>query len=641
VRLRSLRSVVGFVCVLSGATVSLALPIADMVQTRGTSRVALEVSLALLGVPLAFALRWLCLRLLGRVLTEQKAESLRFHTAINNMSQGLCFFDGQQRLIVCNDRYADLYKLSPEVVRPGMTLAEIVDHRYKAGTVPDMTSAEYLEWRNSIAHADEASETITVLKDGRTLSIHHEPMPDGGWVATHEDISEQRRAQAEIERLARHDALTGLPNRLLFRERLEHAVQCIQAGEIVAVLCIDLDRFKAVNDRLGHVIGDQLLRAATHRLCECVRQGDLVVRLGGDEFAVIQADAAQPGATHALAKRLVSVIAAPFDIDGQQVVVGSSIGVALIPGDGSNPDELLRKADLALYDAKSRGRGTYSFFELRMDELAQGRRAMESDLRRAAADGALELHYQPIVGLRDNKVVAFEALLRWHHPTRGMVMPDSFIPLAEKTGYIDELGGWVFQEAFAEATRWPEHVSVAVNLSPVQLKSGNLVRTVKAALQATGLAATRVELEITESVSLADDSINLAMLHELRALGVRISLDDFGMGYASVDHLRMFCFDKIKIDRSFVADVAENRAAAAIVRAIATLGTSLDMLVTAEGVETEEQLATVRELGCDEAQGYYLSTPRPASDVDAILRLERRFIVVPTEPCTRLSEASS
>jgi diguanylate cyclase (GGDEF)-like protein len=394
----------------------------------------------------------------------------------------------------------------------------------------------------------------------------------------------------------------------------------------VALLLVDLDRFKAVNDTLGHPIGDKLLCAAAQRLRQFVRQNDLVARLGGDEFAIIQTGASQPAAAKSLADRLVHGFAEPFEIGDDQVQVGASVGVALSPDDGVDPDELLKRADLALYDAKSTGRGTLSFFRSEMNERAQGRRALEIDLRQAEARGELELHYQPILALNTNRVTCFEALLRWRHPVRGMVMPDSFIPLAEETGLIESLGVWVLREAFAQATTWPSHVGIAVNLSPVQFKSGKLLGVVAAALTGSGIEPQRVELEITESVRLTEDAANLVTLHELRSLGVRICLDDFGVGYSSLSYLRSFPFKKIKIDRSFIRDVVDNTEAAAIVRAITTLGASLGMLTTAEGVELPEQVQVLRSLGCDEAQGYLFSRPLPASELDTMLQADRGLV---------------
>ena len=589
---------------------------------------------AMIGIGLGMAMRAATLPLLDRILAEQKAENLRFHTAIDNISQGVCFFDGRQRLIVCNRRYAEMYHLTQDLVRPGTTLREIVDFRFSSGCSPEMTRGDYLAWRRTISISNERSDTVVTLRNGKTFAIHHQPMPDGGWVATHEDITERKRAVEQIERMAHYDSLTGLPNRVLFRARLNEEIARSTDGDSLAVLCIDLDRFKTVNDTLGHPLGDQLLRCVAQRLCECVRQTDLVVRLGGDEFAIIQTRAPQPAAAQSLARRLVRVMATPFEIEGHRVLVGASVGVAFSPDDGLDSDDLLRNSDLALYGAKAAGGGTYRMFQTQMGEMANSRRSMEIDLQRAAENGELELHYQPIIALGNQggrghrQVVGFEALLRWRHPVRGMVMPDCFIPLAEETGLIEPIGEWVLNKAFGEAVRWPAHVGVAVNLSPQQLRNGNLVGVVSEALRRSGLAANRVDLEITESVLLAENSINVAILHELRELGVRISLDDFGVGYSSLSYLRSFPFKKIKIDRSFIRDVASNSAAIAIVKAIAILGNSLGMVVTAEGVEAEEQLACLQALHCDEAQGYLMSPPRPACDIDEMLRVDRRLTLV-------------
>jgi predicted signal transduction protein with EAL and GGDEF domain len=351
-----------------------------------------------------------------------------------------------------------------------------------------------------------------------------------------------------------------------------------------------------------------------------VRHRDLVARLGGDEFAIIQIeDAAQPAAARALAERLVREFAKPFEIGGHVILVGASVGVALTPEDGTDPDELLKKADLALYDAKMDGRGTFSFFRPEMLEAAQVRRRMEADLREAEAKDELELHYQPIVSLSSQKIVAFEALLRWRHPARGLVMPEVFIPIAEETGLIAQLGGWVLRRAFADAARWPPEISVAINLSPVQVRDSGLARQIGETLQAVQLDPHRVELEITESVLLAENGVNLSTLHQLHALGVKICLDDFGVGYSSLSYLRSFPFQKIKIDRSFVRDVVEQKEAAAIVLAITSLCKSLNMAVTAEGVETPDQVSQVRRLGCDAAQGYLIGRPLPGSGLDALL----------------------
>jgi diguanylate cyclase (GGDEF)-like protein len=628
----SLRSLVGAPALLCGAAVGLCVPFAYVITSSGVDSVLGSLAGGLIGIVVAVALRRTVLRRFDSELARQQQaqadDHLRFHTAINNMSQGLCFYDGQQRLIVCNQRYADIYRLPRELMKPGTTLRQIVQARFDAGCIPDNMSREaYLQWRDAIAVADKASDTISTLSDGRAIAIHHQPMPDGGWVATHADITETRRVQAEIEHMAHHDVLTGLPNRLRFKE---HLSSMLAAGtHRIGVLCLDLDRFKAVNDTLGHPAGDQLLRTAAQRLIECVREGDLVARLGGDEFAIIQLGEDQPAAAEALAKRLVESMALPFDISGQTATVGTSIGIALTDAaQPIGPDEILKRADLALYDAKSRGRGTHSFFRSDLDRRARGRRDWEADLREAITHGAFELHYQPLISLADDRVLAFEAVVRWPHPRRGMVMPDHFIPLAEEVGLIDALGAWVLNEACTAAAAWPANLGIAVNLSPLQIKGGRLLEVVRDALDRSGLAPTRLELEITESVPLDVNSISLATLHGLRALGVRISIDDFGAGFSSVSYLRKFPFDKIKIDRSYVCDVATDRAAQAIVHAMATLGHRLGMAVTAEGVESSEQLQAVRELGCTQAQGYLISTPRPASDVPAIIRRDLRLAPV-------------
>jgi diguanylate cyclase (GGDEF)-like protein len=414
--------------------------------------------------------------------------------------------------------------------------------------------------------------------------------------------------------------LTDLPNRLLFQKDLSSALaRAARREELVAVHCIDLDRFKTVNDTLGHPIGDALLRTAAERLRACVRDGDTVARLGGDEFAVVQTGLTDLGGATRLAGRLVEALAQTFDLQGHQVMIGGSVGVAVSPNDGADSDELLKKADMALYRAKADGRGAFHFFERAMDEQLQARRALELDLRLALAEGQFTLHYQPLFSLGADRVMGCEALLRWNHPTRGMVSPGDFIPLAEEIGLINALGEWVLREACREAAGWPEHVRLAVNLSPAQFRDKHLVATVVSALAASGLAAERLELEITESVLLQDSVGNMSILHDLKALGVRISMDDFGTGYSSLSYLRSFPFDKIKIDQTFVRDILDDADALAIIKAVLDLGASLGITTTAEGVETVEQLDELRRQGCGEIQGYFISRPKPASEIAAML----------------------
>jgi diguanylate cyclase (GGDEF)-like protein len=456
-------------------------------------------------------------------------------------------------------------------------------------------------------------------------------MPDGGWVATHEDVTERRRQAAAIERMAHHDALTGLPIRAMFRERLDTPLRNARApGEAnaVALLLIDLDHFKAVNDTLEHPVGDALLRAVAERLSGCVRDCDLVAGLGGDEFAILQIGALSSGATAALADRVVAALAEPFGVQGQRIQSGASAGAALALSHGNNTDELLSHADMALYDAKSGGRGRHRVFTRETGAHAAERRTLEADLRVALERGEFELAYQPIERQTSvPQVVAFEALLRWNQPRRGLVMPDTFKPIAEESGVIASLGAWVRRTAFAEAMRWPGEVAVAVNLSPLQfVMPGGLVGVVRAMLRSSNLPPQRVELEITESVLLIENASNVATLHALRALSARVGLDDFGVGYWSLSYLRSFAFHKIEIDRSFVADMTTHADAAAIVGAITALAPRLRMQVTAEGVDDERQIARLRAFGCDELQGYSLSPPRPAAELPAVMaKLERRF----------------
>ncbi|KRR24705.1 diguanylate cyclase [Bradyrhizobium lablabi] len=558
---------------------------------------------------------------LGREQEEAlRVRNFQFDTAINNMSQGLCFFDSGHRLIVCNDRFVEMYDIAPERVSPGMSLVEIVDLRFEAGSFPAMTRDEYLQWRTNVAVSNEAKDSIVELMNGRTFKIRHRPMPGGGWVATHEDITEQRQSEVKIEYMAHHDALTDLANRVLLNERLEYALDRIQNGEMVAVHHLDLDQFKAVNDTFGHPCGDKLLRIVADRLRVLVGAADTIARMGGDEFVIVQAAIADPADATSLAQRAIDALSEPYDIDGQQAVIGVSIGISVGPGDGSNPDKLLRNADLALYRAKSDGRGTFRFFEPAMDLQMQTRRIMEQDLRKALPAGEFELHYQPVVNLASKEISGFEALIRWNHPAKGLISPATFIPLAEEIGFIVPMGEWVIRQACATAAQWPDNFHVAVNISAIQFRSPGLMQVIVSALAASGLAPTRLEIEITETVLLHNKEATLALLHQLRELGIRIAMDDFGTGYSSLTYLQSFPFDKIKIDRSFVKNITEDSSSLNIVRAVAALANGMGMTATAEGVETAEQLHSIASEGCTEMQGFLFSKPLPAAEI------ERQFL---------------
>jgi diguanylate cyclase (GGDEF)-like protein len=560
-------------------------------------------------------------RLLAKHEAELRKQNLRFEAALDNMSQGLAVFDGTQSLVVCNKRFAGMFDLPGELTAPGTQLRDILTHRAAHGTFAAGDIDRYI--RDIIAQTEQARcWTRTVdLTDGRIVSVSYQPMQDNGWLAMHEDITEHRRSQARIEHLAHHDSLTDLPNRVLLRDRLEQALARVDGAETLALLFLDLDNFKDVNDTLGHPVGDELLKAVSIRLRDCIRERetDTIARLGGDEFAVLQFADEQPAGAAALAQRIIDVISAPYSFDGHQVYVGASIGIALSPKDETDPDQLLKSADIALYRAKSEGRGTWRFFAPEMDALTQARQELARDLRMALGNGEFAVFYQPIVDLRGDEICGFEALLRWRHPRRGLVSPREFIPVAEELGIIMPLGEWTLRQACTEAARWPAEIAVAVNLSPVQFNSRNLVQIVVAALAASGLPARRLELEITESVLLRNNKSNLTILHQLRDLGVRISMDDFGTGHSSLGYLRSFPFDKIKIDSSFIWDMPRNAEAVSIVRAVAGLGNSLGMRTAAEGVETGEQLETARNIGCSEVQGYIFSPPVQSHELAALL----------------------
>ncbi|MCC8939873.1 bifunctional diguanylate cyclase/phosphodiesterase [Bradyrhizobium ivorense] len=545
---------------------------------------------------------------------ELQEQKLRLDTAINNMGEGLCMFDADKRLVVCNDRYARMYRLPPELLMSGTAHGEIIRHRIANGILKGETSdtaaTKVLATLNALP-ANETTSRIDELADGRLICVTRQPMPSGGWVATHRDVTEQVRSEAKITHMAQHDALTDLPNRVLLKERMEQALAAtLRGGPSFAVLMLDLDRFKEVNDTLGHPAGDALLQAVAARLRRCVSESTLIARLGGDEFAVIDyvtdpvADAGQ------LAEQIRRALSEPVDLGDHRVTTTTSIGIAIAPRDGTDSDEILRSADLALYSAKSGARGSFRFFEPELDRQLQARRSLERDMRSALAHGEFELHYQPFIHVVSGETCGFEALLRWNHPERGRVSPADFIPLAEETGLIVPLGEWVLMTACAEAAKWPDDLKIAVNLSPVQFRSPELVPVVMRALANAGIASHRLELEVTETAIIHDSETVFAVLAQLHALGVRIALDDFGTGYSSLSFLQKFPFDKVKIDRSFVSELSgasdESRR---IARAVVRFAVSLGKTTTAEGVETREQLDILRADACVEVQGFHFSPP--------------------------------
>ncbi|HEX7920953.1 MAG TPA: EAL domain-containing protein [Bradyrhizobium sp.] len=562
-------------------------------------------------------------------LKQQKAElhetNLRLDAALTHMSQGLCLYNSEARLQVANRRFCEIFDISPELVVPGMTMEDVLGLSVAAGSHGERTVADLLAERER-SMAQHEGNYLQHLSDGRIIAIAQRPTSDGGWLVTCEDVTEQQRAESQIAFMARHDALTRLPNRTLLAERIELAVAQVGRGSGFAVFCLDLDNFKQVNDTLGHPVGDELLCAVADRLNACVREVDTVARLGGDEFAVIQCGVQGGEEAERLARRIVECVGAPYELNGHRVVVGCSVGISMSPVDGTTGEKLLKNADVALYRAKMEGRGTWRFFEPAMDASLQRRRAIELDLREAMSKDEFSLYYQPLYDLHLDRICGFEALLRWHHPKRGLVAPDQFIPIAEEIGLIGPLGEWVLNRACEQAVTWPSEMKLAVNVSAVQFRDPDFIDVVVNALAASKLSPRRLELEITESVFLANSSETLATLHKLKALGLRIALDDFGTGYSSLSYLRSFPFDKLKIDKSFVRDLTATHGSKSIVRAVISLGRSLGMTTIAEGIETVEQLDHMRAEGCNEAQGFLFSHPVPVTEIAGkILELRNGF----------------
>jgi diguanylate cyclase (GGDEF)-like protein/PAS domain S-box-containing protein len=688
---------------------------------------------SLLGICLAGSLS------AGRVRRKLSEQNMQFHGAINNMIQGLCMFDAQNRLMVWNERYRTMYDIDRDKIWYGCTIRDLLDARIAAGTFP-LDPARYDD-ELRVALKQGKTFTLTIeLNDGRTIAVVNQPIEGGGWVAMHEDITERKRAERELEHtrsflntvienvpspiivkdipelryllingaaekllgvdrntmlnnaaevmplasaekieaedmkiialgksmffdehtiatpgngmrivtatrlpvvgaegkpqylislirdvtnrkrheqriahLANHDLLTDLPNRAAFNSCLAATLDLATLSkESFAVLCVDLDRFKTVNDVFGHAAGDTLLGEVARRL-ETAGQGAFLARVGGDEFTIITPTGPEPATAVALAERLGAMFDADIDISGQPLRVGLTIGVAVFPQDGADGATLTANAEAALFRAKSEARGSIRFFEPAMDKELRGKRLLQQDLRTAIVRDELTLHYQPQAHI-DGEVTGFEALARWQHPRQGMVPPGTFIPLAEESGIIMQLGEWILRTACREAASWPLPLRIAVNLSPVQFQYGDLAQLVHGVLLETGLAPARLELEITEGVLIGDFNRAVAILRRLKNLGVRIAMDDFGTGYSSLSYLQSFPFDKIKIDRSFISNLTHSQQAVAIVRAVIGLGRGLDLPVVAEGVETAEQLKFLAGESCDEIQGYFIGRPKPIAD---------------------------
>jgi diguanylate cyclase (GGDEF)-like protein/PAS domain S-box-containing protein len=549
-------------------------------------------------------------------------QNLQFDTALNNMVQGLLMFDSAGALTVSNRRFIEMFGLPTEQWKAsasGLTLLQIIDLSDRLTNVTMKNRSQTLAGLQNILERRQAGALVFELTNGRTFGVSCSPMPDGGFVITLEDNTEQRRTQDYISRMAHYDALTDLPNRAHFYEAIEQLLTRGPQSRAFAVLSLDLDRFKSVNDTLGHPIGDKLLQVAAARMRACVREADIVARLGGDEFAVVQTTFERPEDATSLATRLIDAVSAPYQLDGHQVIVGASIGIAIAPGDGTAPDQLMKNADLALYRCKADHGNVYRFFEAKMDTRMRERRALELDLRKALVNGEFALNYQPIINLKTGRVTACEALISWHQPERGLVPSPEFIPIAEETGLIVPIGEWVLERACTDAVEWPDEIAVSVNVSPVQFKTGDFVQVVTSALEKSRMPARRLELEITELVLMHDSNEAIALLHKLKNLGVSIAMDDFGTGYSSLGYLRSFPFDRIKIDRSFIRDLSLSKESLAILRAVVGLGSSLNIVTTAEGVETQDQLEILRNEGCVDVQGHFFSPPKGAAEIRSLL----------------------
>jgi diguanylate cyclase (GGDEF)-like protein/PAS domain S-box-containing protein len=541
-----------------------------------------------------------------------KISNNRLDAALTNMPQGLSMFDRNQRLVVWNQKYAGIYGFPVEFIRSGRTLPEILEHRKQSGATLS-NIGDYVTQLTEMLRKKGGFRAVHKLGDGRLIAVINHAMQDGGWVATHEDITERRSSEAKIEQLAHYDSLTDLANRNLFRSCLEESFARLQrVGTRFAVLMLDLDKFKAVNDALGHQAGDALLKQVSDRIRDTVRESDIASRLGGDEFAIIalQGTGSLAEGAHKLASRLINVLSVPYSVDGQDFVVGCSIGVALAPQDGKSVDEILKNADLALYKSKSAGRNCFHLYDDKLRFEANARNVLENDLRQAMWRDEFELFYQPIVDTKDRSIRAIEALVRWRHPARGLMAPSEFISVAEETGLITHLGEWLIMKACHDAAQIPAEIKVAVNLSPIQFARSNVVDAVIMGLVESQLAPERLELEITESIFLQETEQNIETLRQLKNLGVSIVLDDFGVGYSSLSYLTSFSFDKVKIDQSFIEKLDRSETQA-IIKSIEQLSRSLNLTTCAEGIETEKQFEQIRSLGIDLCQGYLFSKPKP------------------------------
>ncbi len=557
---------------------------------------------------------------------KKKLEQLNawFDVALNNMVRGLSMFDDNQRLIVCNRSYRQMYALPEELTRPGTPLSEIVRYhvRRETGRDGDEEAAKQANWlAQHVAKLAKGHSFSRVqsLRDGRKFLVTYQPLADGGWVDIQEDITEKRRAEEKIEWLARHDPLTGIANRFHFRETFEAGLRGLSDGTSLALHWLDLDQFKEVNDTLGHPVGDALLKAVAQRLRTSVRRSDLLARLGGDEFAILQVGAHSAEECERLARRILHDLSRPYRIFGHTISISASIGIVRAPEHGTTADELLKNADIALYDVKQNGRRGFALFRGggRTDVVANCR--LDSEIYAALDNSQFELHYQPVVSLRSQDVTSCEALLRWRHPRNGLLAPAHFLSAAERTGLIHDIGRWVLDQACQDAKRWADAVKVTVNLSALQLEAADLPSSVRKALAHAKLKPARLQLEIGESLLDRNRRTRRKMLRELRKLGIGLTLDDFGKANGALSNLQAYPFDEIKIDRMLVKNVPVRADTAAIVKAVINLAQVLGIRSVAEGVETRDELDMMARVGCNKVQGYYISRPVPVDEIGPVL----------------------
>ncbi|MDO3432357.1 EAL domain-containing protein [Rhizobium sp. CBN3] len=544
-----------------------------------------------------------------------------FEIVLNNLPLGLSVFDAGKRLTLYNIRFPQLFGLTPEDIAAGATIAELIGKMRGNESTASKTVRQTA--RTSLAKTGSSSirRREWQMHDGRIIQSVVTILSDGSSIAIHADITEDRKAAQRITYLAHHDPLTGLPNRMYFREQVDATLAERKPHEQIALVHLNLDRFKSINNTIGVSVGDKILQQVAERIRAWAGSENMLARLGSDEFAILQTGKQQPRNVTALADQIRRALSEPFLNGEKQVTLSVSMGIAIAPENGGEPDILLKNAGVALSHAKADGRKRERFFTGEMEAQMQLRHALEVDLRVAVENEGFELHYQPLYDLAERRTCGFEALIRWNHPVRGRVPPMDFIPLAEEVGLVVDIGRWVLRQACRDAAQWPESIKVAVNVSAIQFRSGNLMQDVSEALAAAGLSPSRLELEITESVLMENLNEVLPILHALRDRGIRISMDDFGTGYSSLSYLSSFPFDKIKIDKSFVNDIVDNKEAHAIMRAIILLGDALGMRVTVEGVETAAQLTLLECEECDEIQGYHISPPRPVRDVPHLLSL--------------------